>query len=125
MELISRQSAPAYAAGGTTVTGYAAPSRGSTQVSLWRIELKPGSSSPLHEIDVEEVFLGLEGRAVAIVDGGESTVTAGDCLVVPARTPFTLTAGPETSFKAVVCMPAGGRATVLPDGPTFVPPWAE
>jgi len=78
MELISRQSAPAYAAGGTTVTGYAAPSRGSTQVSLWRIELEPGSSSPLHEIDVEEVFLGLEGRAVAIVDGGESTVTAGD-----------------------------------------------
>lgn len=125
MNLITQHSAPAFAAGETTVTGYAAPSRGATAVSLWRIELAPGSISPLHEMDVEEVFLGLEGRAVVTVNGKESAVTPGDCLVLPARTPFTLSADPAGPFRAVACMPAGGQATLLPDGATFVPPWAE
>lgn len=125
MKLISQQSAPPFAAGGTTITGYAAPSRGATTISLWRVELEPGSSSPLHQMDVEEVFLGLEGSAVVEVDGRQTTVAAGDCLILPATTPFTLTAGPDQPFRAVACMPAGGQACMLPDGATFVPPWAE
>ena len=125
MNLISRHSAPPFAAGGTTITGYAAPSRGATAVSLWQIELAPGSSSPLHQMDVEEVFLGLEGSAVVEVGGQQTIVGAGDCLILPATTPFTLTAGQEGPFRAVACMPVGGRAIMLPDGATFVPPWAE
>ena len=125
MTLITQQTAPPFAAGGTTITGYAAPSRGARSVSLWRIELAPGSSSPLHQMDVEEVFLGLEGSAVAEVGGQETTVTAGDCLILPAATPFVLTAAHDGPFRAVACMPAGGQATLLPDGETFVPPWAQ
>lgn len=125
MTLIQHDSAPVFDAGGATITGYAAPSRGAKQVSLWRIELAPGSSSPLHEIDVEEVFLGLDGRATFVIGDSVSVVAAGDCLVLPAGTPFTLTAGSDAPFRAVACMPAGGRATVLPDGASFVPPWAQ
>ena len=125
MKLISRQAAPPFTAGGTTITGYAAPSRGATEVSLWRIELAPGSSSPLHQMDVEEVFLVVDGEAVAVVDETRATIGAGDCLIVPARTPFTLTTGDKGPFLAVACMTAGGRATMLLDGATFVPPWAE
>jgi quercetin dioxygenase-like cupin family protein len=124
MNLILGQAAPPYEAGGTTITGYAAPSRGATEVSLWRIELAPTTSSPLHQMDVEEVFLCLDGRAVATVDDIETTVDAGDCLILPARTPFILTAGPDEPFRAVACMTAGGRATMLPDGSSFVPAWA-
>jgi mannose-6-phosphate isomerase-like protein (cupin superfamily) len=124
MKLIPGKAAPPFAVGGTTITGYAAPSRGATEVSLWRIELSPGASSPLHQMDVEEVFLGVSGSAVAVIDGTESTVGAGDCLILPARTPFTLTAGAE-AFQAVACMTAGGQATMLPGGETFLPPWAE
>ena len=123
--LITRQDAPAFNADGTSVTGYAAPTRGATAVSLWSIDLEPGSISPLHEMDVEEVFLGLDGTAVVVVDGEESRIGAGDCLVLPARTAFTLRAALDGPFRAVACMPAGGRATLLPDGPTFVPPWAR
>jgi mannose-6-phosphate isomerase-like protein (cupin superfamily) len=75
-------------------------------------------------MDVEEVFLCLEGQAVAVVDNVETTVGAGDCLILPAATPFTLTAGADEPFRAVACMTAGGRATMLPNGATFVPPWA-
>lgn len=125
MKLITEQSAPPFAAGGAMITGYAAPSRGATAVSLWRLEMAAGSSSPLHQMDVEEVFLGLEGSAVVEVNGRQTTVAAGDCLILPATTPFTLTAGPAGPFRAVACMPAGGRASMLPDGASFLPPWAE
>ena len=125
MTLITRQAAPPFTVGGTTVTGYAAPSRGATEVSVWRIELAPGTSSPLHQMDVEEVFLVLDGDAVAVVADTRSTIGEGDCLIVPARTPFTLTSSDERPFLAVACMTAGGQATMLPDGGTFVPPWAE
>lgn len=123
--LISQQAAPPYKAGGTTITGYAAPSRGAESVSMWRIDMAAGASSPLHRMDVEEVFLGTEGRAIAMVDGAESVISAGDCLILPSGTPFTLTADAGGPFRAVACMPAGGKATMLPDGATFVPPWAE
>ena len=125
MTLISHESAPPFTADGTTVTGYAAPSRGATSISLWRIELAPGAASPLHQLDVEEVFLGTGGRAMATIDGTNYSVSAGDCLILPAGAPFTITAAADEPFRAVACMPAGGRATLLPDGPTFVPPWAE
>src|SRR4249919_2924603 len=113
MNLIPLRTAPSFSAGGTVITGYAAPSRGATEVSLWRIELTPGSSSPLHEMDVEEVFLGLHGEAVAVVGETESIIRAGDCLILPARTPFTLTAAAEQPFRAIACMPTGGQAKML------------
>ena len=125
MNLISQQSAPPFAAGGTTITGYAAPSRGATTISLWRIELAGGCPSPLHLLEVVVLFLGLGGGGVVVVAGRHTTVTAGDCLILPPTTPFTLTAGPDQPFRAVACMPAGGQACMLPDGATFVPPWAE
>jgi mannose-6-phosphate isomerase-like protein (cupin superfamily) len=125
MNIFHSEAAPPYAVGDNSITGYAAPSRGATQVSLWRIELAPGASSPLHEMDVEEVFLGISGEAAVVVGGTESTIGPGDCLILPAGTPFTLTAGTEHSFQAVACMTAGGKATMLPGGETFLPPWAE
>ncbi len=125
MNIIPGKVAPPYESGDTKFTGYAAPSRGATEISLWRIEMAAGSSSPLHEMDVEEVFLAVRGEAVAAVGGVESTVGVGDCLVLPARTPFTLTAGPEEPFQAVACMRAGGRATLVPSGESFLPPWAQ
>jgi mannose-6-phosphate isomerase-like protein (cupin superfamily) len=76
-------------------------------------------------MDCEEVFLGLEGRAVAMVDEAEHVVGAGDCLILPPRTPFTLYVPGQRPFRALACMPAGGRATTIPDGTTFAPPWAE
>ena len=125
MELIKRTDAPMFDAGGTTVTGYAAPSRGAAEVSLWQIELAPGSTSPLHHMDREEVFLGLEGSAVAAIEGTEHALGAGDCLILPADTAFTLHVPGDRPFRALACLPAGAQATLVPDGATFVPPWAE
>lgn len=124
MHLIKRIDAPEFEHDGTTATGYAAPSRGASETSLWRIRLAPGCGSPLHRLDREEVVLALAGRATARTGDSDHALEAGDCLVVPAQVAFTLEATGGQPFEAVCCLPAGGQATVLPDGPSFVPPWA-
>jgi len=125
MKIIKRSDAPVFAAPGASFTGYAAPSRGTSEVSMWSLELEPGSTSPLHEMDCEEVFLGLEGRAIVMVDDNEHSIGAGDCLILPPGTPFTLRVLGQQAFRALACIPAGGVATMIPDGSTFAPPWAE
>jgi quercetin dioxygenase-like cupin family protein len=124
MHIIKRPAAPTFEAAGTTVTAYAAPSRGSAEVSLWQVELAPGSTSPRHHMDREEIFLGVEGQAVAEVDGSEHELGAGDCLILPARTDFTLHVPGRRPYRALACVPAGAQATMAADGATFVPPWA-
>jgi mannose-6-phosphate isomerase-like protein (cupin superfamily) len=122
--LITAHDAPTFEQHGVTAVGYASPSRGAGEISLWRLAIAAGEVSPPHTLSNEEVFLALGGSAVAVIGGQEHAFAAGDCLVVPTATPFTLTAG-EHGFEAVCAMAAGGRATILPDGPTIAPPWAE
>ena len=74
-------------------------------------------------MDCEEVFLCVGGSAVVAVDG-EAAAGAGDCLVLPAGADFALRVDAEAPFKAVACIPAGGKATMTESGDTLVPPWA-
>ena len=92
---------------------------------MWQIELAPGSTSPLHFMDREEVFLGLAGEAVAAVGDAQQMLRPGDCLILPAGTAFTLHVPGEQPFRALACLPAGALATMVPSGDTFAPPWAE
>jgi mannose-6-phosphate isomerase-like protein (cupin superfamily) len=121
--LITAHDAPTFSQAGVTATGYASPSRGATDLSVWRLSLAAGETSPAHVLTREEIFLALEGFATGTVDGEVERFGAGDCLVVPAGVPFTLEAG-EAGLEAVCAMAAGGLATILPDGPTLTPPWA-
>src|SRR3954451_5727886 len=111
--LIRSQDAPTFTQDGTTATGYAAPSRGARDLSLWRVALAPAEASPPHTLSREEVFLALDGAATATLDGADHALTAGDCLIVPAGVPFTLTAGAQ-GLQAVCAMATGGQATILP-----------
>jgi quercetin dioxygenase-like cupin family protein len=121
--LITAATAPTFTQDGTIAVGYASPSRGAADLSLWRIRLEPGAASPYHAVSREEVFLALDGDAVATLDGVEHRLEPGDCLVVPPEVPFAIAAG-SGGFAAVCAMAAGGEATILPDGPTITPPWA-
>src|SRR3954453_7181896 len=109
MHLIKRTDAPTFDAGGTSVIAYAAPSRGAAEVRVWQIELAPGTTSPPHHMDREEVFLGTSGHAIADVDGTRHDLRAGDCLILPAGTDFTLHVPGEQTYRAVPCVPAGAQ----------------
>lgn len=121
--IITSADAQTFTQWGVTAVGFASPSRGAKELSLWRLSLAPGHQAPPHSLTHEEVFLALAGSAVATIDGEDQAFGAGDCLVVPVGVPFTFTTGPE-GLEAVCAMRAEGEATILPDGPTITPPWA-
>ena len=124
MPVIPAATAPTFVLPGLAVTGLAAPSRGASETSVWRLTLAPGAPGAEHTVDREEVFVALAGRAVATVDGDEHQLGPGDALVVPAERPFSLANPHDEPFEAVVALPVGGRAR-MPGGDAFVPPWAE
>jgi quercetin dioxygenase-like cupin family protein len=123
MTVISSSSAPTFREGGTFVTGLAAPSRGSREVSAWRLRLDPGAASPEHTLSHEEVFVALSGHAVATLDGVRHAVGPGDALVAAPGVPFVIANEADAPFEAVACMRCGGLATVGEQ--SFAPPWAE
>ncbi len=123
MTVISSSAAPTFEAGGTFVTGLASPSRGSREISAWRLRLAPGSASPEHALTHEEVFVALSGRAVATLDGVRHEVGPGDALVVSPGVPFVIATEGGEPFEAVACMRCGGLATV--GDQSFPPPWAQ
>src|SRR4051794_41966105 len=122
MTVISSSAAPTFEAGGTLVIGLASPSRGSREISAWRLQLAPGAASPEHSLTHEEVFVALSGRAVAKLDGVRHDVGPGDALVVSPGVPFVIATEGDAPFEAVACMRCGGLATVGDE--SFPPPWA-
>jgi mannose-6-phosphate isomerase-like protein (cupin superfamily) len=122
MTLVSSITAPRFDLDGTHVIGLASPSRGAAETSVWRLTLDPGSSSPEHTLDREEIFVALAGTARAVIAGRATDVRPGDALIVPPAVPFTI-ANPGTEpFEAVVSLPVGACATVA--GEPMTPPWA-
>jgi quercetin dioxygenase-like cupin family protein len=65
------------------VTGLASPSRGARDTSVWRVSLDPGSSSPVHSLTREEVFVALAGRGSARIGSDTHELNPGEELVPP------------------------------------------
>jgi mannose-6-phosphate isomerase-like protein (cupin superfamily) len=122
MAVITASEAPTFAAGGATITGLAAPSRGSTDTAAWRVRFDADVPSPPHALSREEIFIVLAGAITARFGDREETATAGGALIVPPRQEFTLIAR-QAPADAICVMPVGAQA--IADGAAFTPPWAE
>lgn len=123
MPVLHPPAGPTHELPGARFTTLASPSRGSAETSVWRVELLPGTEATPHSVTREEIFVALEGTAVATLEGVEHAVGPGDALVLPAGVAFALRAAGDTPFHAVVCLPVGGQAA-LEGGKPFTPPWA-
>ncbi|MFJ2734111.1 cupin domain-containing protein [Streptomyces sp. NPDC087317] len=107
-----------------SVFGLAGPSRGSSEVSTWRVKLGADSATPVHVIDREQVWMPLSGEFLVEADGRTERAGAGQAVVVPAGVVRQLKAvgGPA---EALVAMAVGGKA-MLPGSADRIPlPWAE
>lgn len=122
MPVIRSSAAPRYTVPGLTVTGLAAPSRGSRETCVWRLTLAANTPGTPHSVDREEIFVVLAGRALAVVDGDTVELAPGDALIVPAQRPFSLANPHAEPFEAIAVLPVGGRAA-MPEGAPFAPPW--
>jgi quercetin dioxygenase-like cupin family protein len=108
---------------GVTVTGLASPSRGATEILLYRTDLAPGAALPPHRHDHEEVFHLLSGTLASAQAGERIAVGAGDAVVIPPGVLHSARAGPDGAVL-IVAMREGTR-TIRPDGASSVPPWGQ
>ena len=63
--------------------------------AVWRVDMRPGQTGPLHAIDTEQVWTVLAGGATVELDGEVVTVEPGDTVVMPADAPRRVTAVPR------------------------------
>lgn len=106
------------------MTALAAPSQGSRELATWRTRMEPGAEGPLHAIDREQVWMPVTGSFTVTVDGTSKRVAAGDALILPAGAARQIRANDEP-VEILVCMPAGGKASVPGSPEQRDLPWAE
>lgn len=121
-----------------TMTTLATPTQGGTGgIAVWRVDMLPGRTGPLHAFDTEQVWMFLDGAATIDLDGRKLEAAPGDTVVLPADAPRQMTTG-DTGFTAVVAAHAGclaydpdqvvddGKCELAPQGDErLVPPWAR
>jgi quercetin dioxygenase-like cupin family protein len=108
------------------MAGLAAPSQGTAELSTWRVRMTPGSDSPVHVIDREQVWMPLRGAFEFTIDGETAVVGAGEALAVPsgATRQFRVGGAGAPEAEAIVCMAAVGQAMVVGSGAWQSVPWA-
>lgn len=125
MSVIRSAEAPIFNVPGFRFTGFASPTRGSSEISSWQIQAEPGAKSEEHSLNHEEIFMLIDGSLTALVNGVESELRAGDALVVPANSLLCLSNPSEKEAKIIACLPVGTQATLANGHETGTPPWAR
>jgi quercetin dioxygenase-like cupin family protein len=124
MPVLHAPQSPTHELPGVRFTTLASPRLGTTETSIWMLELHAGAEPVPHRVTREELFVALEGEATATLDGVAHTVRAGDTLALPPDVQFALVTSGRAPFRALVCLPVGGQAAIA-GGEPFTPPWAE
>ena len=127
MAIVRATETPRFDLPGTHFFGLLAPSRGSTELCTWRLELDPGAgvNNGPHQLDHEEAFMLLEGSLTIKIDGEAFVLQPGDALSVPARSLLHVSNPASEPAKALVCIRAGFRAKMMDTGEEIgTPPWA-
>ena len=124
MPVTDSRTASVHELAGTRFTPLAAPSSGSTEICVWRVELPPHADAVPHELTREEVLVVLSGTARASIGGRVDEVEAGSAVIVPPDTPFSLSAVGAEPVVALAYLPVGGQAR-MPGEEPFTPPWAQ
>ena len=123
MTVIARPHHPTHEAKGVKFTSLATPSRGTSETSIWQVEIAPGTPGFPHQVTREELFHVLVGRLTVSMNGDRHEAAPGDTVAIPPDTTFALANETDEPVHALVCFPVGGQART--NEGTFTPPWAE
>lgn len=123
MPLIPSHAGAVHEAHGSRFVSYVAPSRGSEQLTAWRLEVPAETRGMPHRPSREEVLLVLDGELHVTVDGVDHRLRAGDVALVPADGELTVGTGQHAASAWVTTTP--GLMATLADGSQFSPPWAS
>jgi len=123
MPIIRPNDAALFETHGSRFWSYVSPSRGSSQLCAWRLDVPAGLEGVAHRPNREEVLLVLDGELQVSVDGDSSDAAAGDVVVVPADSELRVDGGGLDASVWVTTTP--GIEAVMADGSLMSPPWAR
>ncbi len=101
----------------------AGAAQGLTRLSVWRQSMAPGSATPPHRHDCEEVVLVIEGWGEVHLAGKQVAFGPDSTLVLPAHIPHQIIntgAVPLVTVAAFSSTPVG---TFHPEGMPLALPW--
>ncbi len=88
---------------GNQLTGVATASMGSDEFEVWRSHIAPGSCTPRHVHNTQEVFVFLKGEGKVEIDGKATFFKAPCTVICPANVPHQFfNTGTEDSEQIVV-----------------------
>src|SRR3954471_2921756 len=105
MAVVPAPSTPTHALGGAAFTSLATPSRGSSETSVWLVEIAPGTAGTPHTLPREAGLVVQAGGAEVHLGGERSVARPGDAIVVPPDTPFSLAPSGDEPLRALCCLP--------------------
>lgn len=123
MPVLTPTDAAAHDLHGARFTAYLAPSRGSTQLCAWRLDVPAGSPGVEHRVSHEEVLLVLDGTLLVTLDGVTGRAERGHVVHVPAGSRLRVGTDAEPASAWVTTTP--GLTAELADGTRLAPPWAR
>jgi quercetin dioxygenase-like cupin family protein len=116
---------PAFERFGNFMQGLATPSRGASEVMVWRTRVTPGGGPPVHTHDREEVVVIVSGTGTfEEEDGTVQAFGPGDTLFAPPGVVHELKADDGVAVEWIACMPTGTK-TFRADGEELPTPWSE
>lgn len=124
MRVITANDGDVTATGAAEMTGLAAPSRGSTELSTWKVRMRPGATGPEHVIDREQVWTVTAGALEIASEGRTERVDAGQTAILPAGAVRTVSTADQAA-EALVAMAADGSASLPGDDTARPVPWAR
>lgn len=105
-----------------TMTGYASPSRGSSELSTWHAAIPAGVTGPVHSLSREQVWTVTAGALDVTCDGRTERVAAGEAVVLPPDVLRRVHALEDTEVH--VAMRADGLVSVPGTEGARPLPWA-
>ncbi|GGN90190.1 cupin domain-containing protein [Nocardia rhizosphaerihabitans] len=124
MPVIHSENAQVHEIHNARFTSLIRPGTGSAELCVWQTEVAPDSVGVPHRILGEEAFVLLSGEVTMTIDGESAPMTPGDAAVAPAGSTIALANATAAPAVLLVTVRVGFSAE-LPDGSTFVPPWAS
>jgi mannose-6-phosphate isomerase-like protein (cupin superfamily) len=97
--------------------------QGLSRLSLWRQSMAPGSATPPHQHDCEEVVLVLEGSGELRLGDRNIRFGPDTTLVLPPNLPHQIVNIGAVPLKTIAAFSATPVGTFLADGAPIALPW--
>lgn len=102
---------------------WAAQAEGLTQLSLWRQLMEPGSATPVHRHDCDELVFCRQGEGELHIDGQVQRFGAGGLIALPRNVMHQIVNTGSEPLETVAVLAATPVAVFLPGDEPLPLPW--